>query len=170
MSGDIYMVESQVTVIEFQVAENVTCHHGGRAEQRLQIEAQRVIRIGQHAALHYGRGFQITVDRVMTLLQLPVGMHQGMVAFREHLLEVQHPLRRLDACVQFVSIERLGQEIVCTCLHACKQVIVRVAAGQQDEVDIMGDSRRAYRAAQFNTAHVWHHPVTDNQLDRLFFQ
>ena len=92
-------------------------------------------------------------------------MAQGAVALLQYLLEVQHPLRRLDAGVQFLGVERLGQEIVGTGIHAFQQVVVGVAAGQQDNVDVVGQGGRTDMPAQLHAVHLGHDPVADDQSD-----
>ena len=100
-------------------------------------------------------------------MELAVGFFELAVARGELAFEAQDALGGTQPDAQLLEVERLGQEVIGTRGHALDQVVLVVARGQEDEVGVMVPLHGADPSAELQPVDLGHHPVADDQTDRL---
>ena len=168
MPGDVEVIKPQIAIVQAEKIEDVAADLGRGQEQPGQGERGRHVRIlRQEAGLQSRCGPEILLDPVERGMELAVGFFELAVARGELAFEAQDALGGTQPDAQLLEVERLGQEVIGTRGHALDQVVLVVARGQEDEVGVMVPLHGADPSAELQPVDLGHHPVADDQTDRL---
>ena len=89
------------------------------------------------------------------------------------ILGLQHPPgfdEIADTSLEIFHRERLFDKSIHTAIHAFRLAVIIRFSSQHNERYMAGSRILTHLRAQFHTVHLWHHPITHNQRNLLFFQ
>src|SRR5258706_292868 len=114
--------------------------------------------------LRLGSCFDITLDRFPSLRRVPdafaVGTNRKQPLELLHMLaQAEDALRRFQARLELVHVDRLGDEIVGARFHAFEVTLLAARRPDQEEVGILVGGARPQSPTQLCPVDFWHRPI-----------
>src|ERR1700677_891218 len=122
---------------------------------------------GQEASLHSCCRIQVITDCLVCFFERLVRLIELTVFFLEPSLKIDHafPCRKPDQ--KFIFMNRLFDIIVGAALHTLDQIRPGAPTGTNDSVNIAAKSGGPNLMNQLETAHSWHHPVREYNVETI---